>query len=359
MPGPTGAGLPSNTFVTPTSRETNNIFDYNAQTNDPLSSIRQATRQTLFSSKDTEVSERLGEVLAVDMSVKLPSDLNYFGDPNVSVEYGSRDWVCVICRILDLHSATPDPSQTVSLENASPTFADVTRLRANIGKFYIPVDELRSKGATNIEIGDWLTVEFQDKNLLTNGIIKGVYLKRDVTTLTEDSSIPSAQAPYGVAGGKPVRPLANSGQKSEGKYIPYKNPFGAALVQPGSGYGLRFHPVDNKDKPHRGVDFPVPVGTPIYALAPGKIAVKANDSNGWGYYIKIAHDDGTYSLYAHMKNPSSFRVGDSVKQGQQIGLSGRSGKSTGPHLHLELYDKDNKQIDPSANMDFNTPVPTT
>ncbi|MFS7875117.1 M23 family metallopeptidase [Streptomyces asiaticus] len=90
---------------------------------------------------------------------------------------------------------------------------------------------------------------------------------------------------------------------------------------------------------HSGQDFVVPTGTPVRA-AHGGVVVKAGPNGGgdgpaYGNAIVIKHDNATYSQYAHLSR-IDVRIGQSVSTGQQIGLSGSTGNSTGPHLHFEI-----------------------
>ena len=85
---------------------------------------------------------------------------------------------------------------------------------------------------------------------------------------------------------------------------------------------------------HRGIDYAVPQGTPIHAIADGKVIV-AEYHYSWGNHVHIVHKDGTSSNYAHMSQIKAH-VGQQVKQGDVIGLVGSTGNSTGPHLHLEI-----------------------
>ena len=102
-----------------------------------------------------------------------------------------------------------------------------------------------------------------------------------------------------------------------------------------SRYGLRFHPIDKTQKKHKGTDFGAPTGTPIYATAAGRVATLANDQSA-GIHIKLEHESGE-TLYLHMSETAQgLKQGDIVKQGQEIGKVGTTGKSTGPHLHYEL-----------------------
>lgn len=94
------------------------------------------------------------------------------------------------------------------------------------------------------------------------------------------------------------------------------------------------------------VDMATPIGTKILAAASGVVTL-VRDTNKWnggyGYYLKIKHDNGTETLYAHLSR-IDVEVGDEVEQGQVIALSGNTGRSTGPHLHFEVRDVEGKGI---------------
>jgi len=88
---------------------------------------------------------------------------------------------------------------------------------------------------------------------------------------------------------------------------------------------------------YNGIDIGAPRGTQILAAADGEVIISRSGgwNGGYGNYIVIKHSNGTQTLYAHnSKNNVSF--GDTVKQGEVIGLVGSTGKSTGPHLHFEI-----------------------
>ncbi|GHH53293.1 transglycosylase family protein [Streptomyces candidus] len=85
---------------------------------------------------------------------------------------------------------------------------------------------------------------------------------------------------------------------------------------------------------HTGVDFPVPTGTSVKAVAPGNV-VSAGYAGSYGYQVVIRHTDGRYSQYAHL-SALTVREGQKVDSGQRIGRSGSTGNSTGPHLHFEV-----------------------
>lgn len=102
-----------------------------------------------------------------------------------------------------------------------------------------------------------------------------------------------------------------------------------------SRFGYRTHPVTKKRKKHRGLDFAVNTGTPIYATADGAVEVARKSNLGSGNFLRIQHSHGFSSSFSHMK---SFKVrsGEFVEKGQLIGYSGNTGMSSGPHLHYEV-----------------------
>ncbi|WP_440885074.1 peptidoglycan DD-metalloendopeptidase family protein [Vibrio campbellii] len=102
-----------------------------------------------------------------------------------------------------------------------------------------------------------------------------------------------------------------------------------------SGFNLkRKHPVTGLLAPHLGTDYAVPIGTPIQSIADG-IVVKSRYNRFAGNYINIRHSNGSLSRYLHLSR-SDVRAGDHVTKGQTIGRTGNTGRTTGPHLHVEL-----------------------
>ncbi|OOS01853.1 murein DD-endopeptidase MepM [Canicola haemoglobinophilus] len=98
----------------------------------------------------------------------------------------------------------------------------------------------------------------------------------------------------------------------------------------------RRHPVTGRIRPHKGVDFAIPVGTPIIAPADGIVEKVAYQANGAGRYIMIRHGREYQTVYMHLSR-SLVKAGQSVKRGQRIALSGNTGRSTGAHLHYEFH----------------------
>lgn len=111
-----------------------------------------------------------------------------------------------------------------------------------------------------------------------------------------------------------------------------------------SGFGYRIDPVYKTVKFHPGLDFSAPQGTPIYATAEGTVQTAGNLGNGYGNHIVIQHGYSYSTLYGHMSRIKAKR-GQRVKRGEVIGYVGSTGKSTGSHLHYEVF-KGRKRLDP-------------
>jgi murein DD-endopeptidase MepM/ murein hydrolase activator NlpD len=110
-----------------------------------------------------------------------------------------------------------------------------------------------------------------------------------------------------------------------------------------SGFGMRMHPILGYTRMHKGVDFGVPTGTPIYAAGDGVIEY-AGWAGGYGRFVKIRHNPHMETAYGHMSRIAATQ-GESVRQGQVIGYVGMTGDATGPHLHYEVV-KDGAQVNP-------------
>lgn len=190
-------------------------------------------------------------------------------------------------------------------------------------------------------------------------------------------SQPSAAVPVAVRGApyprvtlsvSDVRPTRESLERSAGpdrvtqklgRLAPAKQlPLGASPIQKGrmvwptegrvvtSSFGGRLDPVWGAGfQAHRGVDVRSECGTPVVATAKGTVMF-ADWAPGAGNNVKLRHDARTMSRYAHLSR-IDVSAGEKVVAGQQIGLSGATGRSTGPHLHFEIW-RNGRTMNPLA-----------
>lgn len=124
-----------------------------------------------------------------------------------------------------------------------------------------------------------------------------------------------------------------------------RTPINAAKIS--SRFGMRTHPVHGYSKMHKGVDFAASIGTPILAAGNGVVEFKGTQG-GYGNFLKVRHNNVYSTAYAHIsKFASGIKVGSKVKQGQVIAYVGRTGVTTGAHLHFEVH-KHGVQINPQS-----------
>jgi len=120
-----------------------------------------------------------------------------------------------------------------------------------------------------------------------------------------------------------------------------------------SPFGLRADPILGIGKRHTGMDFACPPGNPVYATGDGTVILVKHERGGYGNHIEVDHGFGYVTRYAHLSR-TDVEVGQKVSRGDCLGLSGRSGRITGPHLHYEVIYRKN-YVNPALYMDLTIP----
>ena len=151
--------------------------------------------------------------------------------------------------------------------------------------------------------------------------------------IAADAAGPIATAARDVAS---LRVLASASSA-----LPLARP--TADLGPSSGFGIRRDPITGQAAFHPGLDFPRPRMTPVYATAPGIVSF-AGARSGYGDTVEITHDRGFVTRFAHLA-AITVEVGEKVASHQRIGAIGSTGRSTGPHLHYEVW-RDGRPLDP-------------
>jgi len=168
------------------------------------------------------------------------------------------------------------------------------------------------------------------------------------TALTGPLAVgPSGPSFYGVASGVtfswPLPPLTMIRGVLRGRYL-------------SSRFGPRTNPVTGAAQNHGGIDVPTDVGTPVTIIAPGKVGSVVRDHPVAGHYVEVDHGNGFWSRYLHLSQ-IDVSSGTVLPVGGRVGLSGGgvgipgAGRTTGPHLHLEIwrgkpYAKGSTPVDP-------------
>jgi len=164
----------------------------------------------------------------------------------------------------------------------------------------------------------WQDGEFvRDGDILAAEFVNGGRTYRAVRYV-----MPDGRADYYTPDGRPVRKA----------FLRYPVDYGRIS----SGYSrARRHPILNRVRAHRGIDFAAPAGTPIKAAGSGRVRSRGV-KGGYGNVVVLAHSNGITTLYAHLSRYArGLVVGDRVAQGEVIGYVGRTGLATAPHVHYE------------------------
>ena len=115
-----------------------------------------------------------------------------------------------------------------------------------------------------------------------------------------------------------------------------------------SPFGYRVHPITGLWRFHGGIDIGAPLGAQTLAVADGTVLIAGWD-NSYGNYIILDHGGGVHTLYAHLSQ-MHVSTGQTIRQGEVIGLVGSTGNSTGPHLHFEVR-INGELADPKPHLD--------
>ncbi|MGQ0429826.1 MAG: M23 family metallopeptidase [Gammaproteobacteria bacterium] len=179
----------------------------------------------------------------------------------------------------------------------------------------------------SVQPGDRFVVafqqQFQDGEFVRDGdILAAEFVNGGRTYRAVRYVGPNGRADYYTPDGRPVRKA----------FLRYPVDYGRIS----SGYSLaRRHPILNRVRAHRGVDFAAPAGTPIKAAGAGRV-VSRGWNGGYGNAVVLAHAGGITTLYGHMSRyANGLSVGEHVSQGEVIGYVGRTGLATAPHVHYE------------------------
>lgn len=242
---------------------------------------------------------------------------------------------------VDLLRAVLRESERTATGTISSSFAEAA---LQVGMPYSVVDDLvdlfsdRIDFRKDLQPGDAFSVIYNEKNINDGEIIQAGDVH--AASLTINGKMRSVIRHVGKDG-KP-RYFDENGKILGDYFLRYP----VAFTRISSVFSTsRFHPVLKKSRPHNGVDFAAPAGTPVRTVADG-VVVKAGYNSGAGNMVKIKHDNKYTTEYFHLsKIAGGIRCGSRVARGEVIGNVGSTGLSTAPHLHFGFYEND-RYIDP-------------
>lgn len=137
------------------------------------------------------------------------------------------------------------------------------------------------------------------------------------------------------------------GMTLEEEVMPSGRPVHSGYIS--SEFGFRRDPFNGRRRMHKGLDFAGPIGTDVFAVGGGVVSFVGQRS-GYGNVVEVDHGEGLVSRYAHLSHQNA-KEGQVVKKGDLVGLLGNTGRSTGPHLHLEVL-KNGAQVNPREYLGY-------
>jgi len=183
----------------------------------------------------------------------------------------------------------------------------------------------------------------KEKDLLTKNKIHSMQIKDKIKDIEELSSkLDEIEEIIGIKNSiksDPIKRATLAKMSSMEKMnllemIPSGSPLKSTIVT--ARFGYRIHPVTHKKQFHRGIDLRAKRKTKVHATADGVVRyVQSKNKGTFGRVIFISHNYGFETVYGHLSK-TKVKIGDVVQKGDIIGLSGNSGRSTGPHLHYEV-----------------------
>lgn len=176
----------------------------------------------------------------------------------------------------------------------------------------------------------WLNRAYKIIQVIHKGIISPNVCGKLITTVTM-----SIYTGADEGGFRELKKEIKSSDKPPAKKGVWTKPTLKGIIT--SFFGKRQQPNAKASKDHKGIDIGVPLNTPVYATANGKVSILGFEglTKGYGRFIVLEHANGLKSWYGHL-NKWVVDNGQSVSQGQLIAYSGNSGNSTGPHLHFGI-----------------------
>jgi len=208
---------------------------------------------------------------------------------------------------------------------------DVNALAARLAELQAQANRLNALGTRLTRAGQLQDGEFDFEKPVGQG---GGGIARDMPPAELRARLVALENEYRVAGTQlSVLETLLFNRALDRNTVPSREPIASSFVT--SGFGGRADPFGGGSQFHKGIDFQASIGDPVLAVADGVVSY-AGDRSGYGNTVEIDHGNGYVTRYAH--NSRLVRqVGDLVRAGQEIARAGSSGRSTGAHVHFELW----------------------
>ena len=226
---------------------------------------------------------------------------------------------------------------------------EINALAARLGELQAEANRLNALGERLTRIGQLQDGEFDFNKPV--GVGDGEGEVEDMPREALDNELSSLDMQFRHAGGQlSVLESLLFNRQLDMASVPAGEPIDSYIT---SHYGYRADPFRGGRKFHAGIDFEADVGDPVNAVADGVVSFSGNKS-GYGYTVEIDHGNGFMTRYAH--NSSLVRkVGEPIRAGQQIAKAGSTGRSTGAHVHFEVW-QDGRAVNPRQFLGQRSPL---
>lgn len=226
---------------------------------------------------------------------------------------------------------------------------ELNALAARLGELQAEANRLNALGERLIRIGQLQDGEFDFERPVGVG---GAGPVRDISRRELEQGMARLDAQFGASGEQlSVLEALLFNRQLDMNAVPSRAPISDSYVT--SGFGGRADPFGGGTQFHKGIDFEADVGDPVLAVADGVVSF-AGARAGYGNVIEVDHGNGYVTRYAH-NSRLTRRVGDLVRAGQEVAKAGSTGRSTGAHVHFEVWEN-GRVVDPRKFLSQQSPL---
>ena len=226
---------------------------------------------------------------------------------------------------------------------------EINALAARLGELQAEANRLNALGERLTRIGQLQDGEFDFNKPVGVGGDEGAI--EDMPREVLDDELASLDMQFRHAGGQlSVLESLLFNRQLDMASVPAGEPIDSYIT---SHYGYRADPFRGGRKFHAGIDFEADVGDPVKAVADGVVSFAGNKS-GYGYTVEIDHGNGFMTRYAH-NSRLVRKVGEPIRAGQEIAKAGSTGRSTGAHVHFEVW-QDGRAVNPRQFLGQRSPL---
>lgn len=236
-----------------------------------------------------------------------------------------------------------------SEQQLQQTQREINAMSARLGELQAQANRLNALGERLARSGELEAGEFDFGKPVPQG---GVGPSRDANAEDLRRGLDQLGADFARSGEQlTVMASLMFNRELERSVLPSRAPVARSYIT--SGFGGRADPFGNGGQFHRGIDFDANHGDPVLAVADGVVSF-AGSRGGYGLTIEVDHGNGYVTRLAH-NSRLSVRVGDLVRTGQEVAKAGSTGRSTGVHVHFEVW-KDGHVVNPRPFLEGNAPA---